>query len=181
MSVFRSSVKSAGVAAAIAALALGMFAASAVGWYGKEEKPDKHKTTPTETTPTVTTPTQTTPTVTTPPVVPPPPVVEEVQPPALVTVAPAAAPAPAVAVAPAPASLPQEEVKGETGTRNEESGGGGGNGPTVVAQAADTGSGEAASPSGELAQTGLNTSVLALLGGLALAGSAALVRRTRLD
>jgi LPXTG-motif cell wall-anchored protein len=154
-----------------------MFAASAVGWYGKEETPHKNKTTPTETTPTETTPTETTPTVTTPPETPPP--VEEVQPLALVDVAPAAAPAAPVAVAPAPAALPQEEVRGEAGTRDE--GGSGGNGrPAVVAQA-DTGTEATGSPSGELAQTGLNTSVLALLGGLALAGSAALFRRARLD
>ncbi len=178
MSVFRSSVQTAGIAAAVAALALGMFAASAVGWYGKDNKPEK--TTPTVTTPTVTTPTETTPTVTTPTTPPAP--VEEVQPPALVTVAPAAAPAPAVAVAPAPAALPQEEVRGEAGTRDE--GGSGGNeSPAVVAQADTTGSGTeaAASPSGELAQTGLDMSVLALIGGLALAGSAVLFRRSRLD
>ena len=178
MSVFRSSVQTAGIAAAVAALALGMFAASAVGWYGKDEKPDK--TTPTVTTPTETTPTVTTPTVTTPAPTPAP--VEEVQPPALVTVAPAAAPAPAVAVAPAPASLPQEEVRGEAGTRDE--GGSGGNegpSPVVVAQADDTGSGTEAAGSGELAQTGLDMSILALLGGLALAGSAVLFRRSRLD
>ena len=175
--MFRSSVQTAGIAAAVAALALGMFAASAVGWYGKDHKPDK--TTPTETTPPVTTPTETTPTVTTPATPPAP--VEEVQPPALVTVAPAAAPAPAAAVAPAPASasLPQEEVRGEAGTRDE--GGSGGNeSPAVVAQA-DTGSGTEAAGNGELAQTGLDMSLLALLGGLALAGSAVLFRRTRLD
>lgn len=175
MSVFRSSVQSVGIAAAIAALALGMFAASALGWYDTPEKPDKHPTTPTETTPTATTPTVTTPTET------PAPPVAEVQPPVLVNVAPAVAPAPAAAVAPAPASLPQEEVKGEAGTRNEGSGSSGGGKPTVVAQAADTGSGETAASPDTLAQTGLNTSVLALLGGLALAGSAALFRRTRLD
>ncbi len=171
--MFRSSMHSAAIATAVAALALGLFAAGAVGKYD-------HPPTPTETTPTNTTPTNTTPTVTTPPVVAPPAVVEEVQPPALVNVAPAAAPAPAVAVAPAPASRPQEEVKGEAGTRDE------GNGssdsqPTVVAQVDDTTSSGAASPSGELAQTGLNTSLLALLGGLALAGSAALFRHSRLD
>lgn len=178
--MFRSSMHSAAIATAVAALALGLFAASAVGWYDKPEKPDKNHTTPTNTTPTNTTPTNTTPTVTTPPVTTPPSVVEEVQPPVLVNVAPAAAPAPAVAVAPAPASLPQEEVKGEAGTRDEGNGGSNSR-PTVVAQVDDTTSSGAASPSGELAQTGLNTSLLALLGGLALAGSAALFRHSRLD
>ena len=175
MSVFRSTVHSAGIAAAVAALALGLFAASALGWYDTPPT----ETTPTETTPTDTTPTETTPTETVPGTETTPPAVEEVQPPALVNVAPAAAPAPPVAVAPVPASRPQEEVKGETGTRDE-----GGNGsPTEVAQADDTGeTGEAAAtPSGELAQTGLDMSVLALLGGLALAGSAVLFRRSRLD
>lgn len=171
--MFRSSMHSAAIATAVAALALGLFAASAVGWYDKPEKPNKHPTTPTETTPTTTTPTPTAPPVT------PPPVVEEVAPPALVTVAPAAAPAPAVAVAPAPAAASQPEVKGEAGTRDESSGGN--DKPTVVAQVDETPPTEEAGSSGELAQTGLNMSLLALLGGLALAGSAALFRHSRLD
>ena len=71
-------------------------------------------------------------------------------------------------------------MKGEAGTRDEGSGGGS-NQPTVVAQVDETTPTEEAGSSGELAQTGLNTSLLALLGGLALAGSAALFRHSRLD
>ena len=65
--MFRSSMHSAAIATAVAALALGLFAASAVGWYDKPDKPDgdhpdgdhsddhhSHDTTPTLTTPPVT-------------------------------------------------------------------------------------------------------------------------------
>ena len=171
MSVIRGTTRIAGVAAVVAALALGLFAASAVGWYDKPG--GNEETTPTETTPTETTPTETTP-------VEQPPVVEET-PPLVAPVESPALPAPPAATeatpVPAPEVAPQEGVKGETGTRDE--GSGGSAKPAVVAQATDVAGTAQSQSSGQLAKTGFNVLLLAILGGIALAGSSLLFWRSR--
>lgn len=170
MSAKRASTRTAGVAAAAAALALGLFAASAVGWYDEETPPPE---TPTETTPANTTPTDTTPTETTSTTVAPAEVLP-LSPPPVSSGTPAA---PQEAAAPVPVGVaPEEGVRGETGTRDE--GRGGGAKPVVLAQAADTPAPESQTK-GQLAQTGFDILMLAMLGGLALAGSGLLFWRSR--
>ena len=170
MSAKRASTRTAGVAAAAAALVLGLFAASAVGWYDEGGGND------------VTTPTETTPTETTPPPeeqpAPPPPVVET-QPVSPQPVSSEITPAPRPEAAPVPTlTAPTEEgVKGEFGTRDE--GGAESPKPTVLAQAADVGTPVASESSGGLAKTGFNVLFLAILGAVALAGSSLLFWRSR--
>jgi LPXTG-motif cell wall-anchored protein len=168
----RASTRTAGVAAATVALVLGLFAASAVGWYDEQTPPEA--TTPTETTPTETTPTETTTTDTTPAEVAP--IVEETLPLSpQPEVAGTAAPQPEVEPVPALTSPRDEQVKGEFGTRDE--GGAGGAKPTVLAQATEAPAGNESS--GQLAQTGFDVLLLAILGGVALAGSGLLFWRSR--
>jgi hypothetical protein len=204
---FRASVRTAGLVAGTAALVLGLFAASAFAWYssegtggndqtptvptssngpqgGSENGDSKHDTggkptsgeypgsgekpgkggKPGEATQPG-----------------PPPVVESSPAPSPVPVATGllpAAPHPAVAVAPAPAPSPTAPaaavappvVKGEIGTVTNRSGG---QVPTVLAAA----SGQSAGQSGGLARTGFDLLPVAILGGLALGGSAFFFRR----
>lgn len=170
MSAKRASTRTAGVAAAAAALVLGLFAASAVGWYDEE-------TPPTETTPTQTTPTETTPAETIPVAEQPAPAVETqpLSPPPVSSGIPAAPVAEAAPV-PTPTVAPEEGVKGETGTRDE--GRGGGAKPVVLAQA-DVGGPVGSESSGRLAQTGFDVLILSILGVLALAGAGFLFWRSR--
>jgi LPXTG-motif cell wall-anchored protein len=163
----RASTRTASVAAVVTAVVLGLFAASAVGWY--DEGGGNDTTTPTDTVPTVTTPTEEQPP-------PSPPIVETqpVSPPPASSAVPAAAP-PEVAPALTEA-VPQEGVKGEIGTRDE--GQAGGSKPTVLAQATDVGSPVASESSG-LAKTGFDVLFLAILGAVALAGSSLLFWRSR--
>ncbi len=177
MSVKRGTTRIAGVAAVVAALALGLFASSAVGWYDTPGATEE--TTPTET-PTGTTPAETTPPVTTPEEQPP--IVEETQPlspPPESLVLPAPPAATEATPVPAPSVAPEEGVKGETGTRNE--GGAGSAKPAVVAQATDVGETAGSQSSGQLAKTGFDVLLLAILGGIALAGSSLLFWRSRTD
>jgi LPXTG-motif cell wall-anchored protein len=164
----RASTRTASVAAVATALVLGLFAASAFGWY--DEGGGNDTTTPTDTVPTVTTPPEEQP--------PPSPPIVETQP---VSPAPASSAVPAAAppeVAPAiTEAVPQEGVKGEIGTRDE--GQAGGSKPTVLAQATDTGSPVASESSGGLANTGFDVLFLAILGTVALAGSSLLFWRSR--
>ena len=167
MSGKRASTRTASVAAVVTAVVLGLFAASAVGWY--DEGGGNDTTTPTETTPTETTPPEEQP--------PPSPPIVETQP----VPQPASAAVPAAAppeVAPAlTEAVPQEGVKGEIGTRDE--GQAGGSKPTVLAQATDTGSPVASESSADLAKTGFDVLFLAILGAVALAGSSLLFWRSR--
>jgi LPXTG-motif cell wall-anchored protein len=66
----------------------------------------------------------------------------------------------------------KENVKGKTGKRNE------GSTPAVLFQTADTGP-TATQNTAQLAETGFNVQILAILGVLALAGSGLLFWRTR--
>jgi LPXTG-motif cell wall-anchored protein len=162
----RASTRTASVVAVVTAVVLGLFAASAVGWY--DEGGGNDTTTPTETTPTETTPPEEQPPPS-PPIVETPPVPQPAS-----SAVPAAAPA---EVAPAlTEAVPQEGVKGEIGTRDE--GQAGGSKPTVLAQATDTGSPVAGESTG-LAKTGFDVLFLAILGAVALAGSSLLFWRSR--
>jgi hypothetical protein len=203
---FRASVRTAGLVAGTAALVLGLFAGSAFAWYdckgtggnhqkptssngpqGGSEKGDSNNDTggkpssgdhpssgekptggkkPGEGTEAA-----------------PPPVVESTPAPSPVPVATGllpAAPHPAVAVAPAPtpaptapaAVSPPPVVKGEIGTVTNRSGG---QVPTVLAAAGEVG--QSAGQGGGLARTGFDLLPVAILGGLALGGSAFLLRR----
>jgi LPXTG-motif cell wall-anchored protein len=166
----KRSTRTASVAAVVTAIVLGLFAASAFGWYDEGGGGD------------VTTPTETTPTETTPPPeeqpAPPPPLVET-QPVSPQPVSSEITPAPPPEAAPAPAlaTLPEEGVKGEIGTRDE--GGAESTKPTVLAQATDVGTPVASESSGGLAKTGFNVLFLAILGAVALAGSSLLFWRSR--
>ena len=165
MSGKRASTRTASVAAVVTAVVLGLFAASAVGWY--DEGGGNDTTTPTETTPTETTPPEEQP--------PPSPPIVETQP--VPQPASSAVPAAPPEVAPAlTEAVPQEGVKGEIGTRDE--GQAGGSKPTVLAQATDTGTPVASESSG-LAKTGFDVLLLAILGAVALAGSSLLFWRSR--
>ena len=181
MSAKRASTRTAGVAAAAAALVLGLFAASAVGWYDEETPPPA--TTPTETTPPETTPPETTLPETTLPEEQPPPI-GETQPPGLAPVSSGVLAAPPEEAVPVPAltAPPEQGVRGEFATRDE--GRTGGAKPTVLAQVTDVGAPESqesqeSQSTGRLAQTGFDVLILAILGGVALAGSSLLFWRSR--
>ncbi len=166
MSGKRASTRTASVAAVATAIVLGLFAASAFGWY--DEGGGNDTTTPTDTVPTVTTPPEEQP--------PPSPPIVEAQPAPASSAVPAAAPPEVAPVITEAAPVPQEGVKGEIGTRDE--GQAGGSKPTVLAQATDTGT-PVASESTGLAKTGFDVLFLAILGAVALAGSSLLFWRSR--
>jgi LPXTG-motif cell wall-anchored protein len=200
----RVSTRAASVAAAAVAL-LGLFATSAFGWcperddhkattpsgsydQGHYNKPAYEQPTPTETTPSEAAPAPT------PEAAPAP--AETTPPPA--EAAPAPAPAPmllpeAAPTAPReitgappapvpPAAVPEQGVKGETGVREEVPRGAigtpirisGGAKPTFAPVAEVS-----TQSSGQLAQTGFNVVILAILGAIALAGSSLLFWRSR--
>jgi hypothetical protein len=190
---FRGSVRTAGVAVGIAALVLGVFAGTAFACRdsgGDHEKPTSSSNGPPgdsqegnndqENGDQPSGGDQSTP----PPVLEstPPPVVESTPVPAPVPVATGLLPAaaqPAVAVTPAPAPAPATPaatsapvVKGEIGTAWS---GSGGQAPTVLAATGDVG--PSVAQAGGLARTGFDLFPVAILGGLALGGSAFFFRR----
>jgi hypothetical protein len=173
VSDFRVITRTVGVAATAAVLVLGLFAGSALGWYGGEEGGNE-VTTPTEETPTGSTGTsgEQSPTAVQP--------VEQAQPaspPPPPAVTQPAAEGPVAVATPTPAAPPQEQVKGDIGTqRSKGKTGGTESQPAVLAQAGEF---EQAAATTKLARTGFDILVLAILGGLALAGSTLLFWRSR--
>jgi hypothetical protein len=161
---FRASTRTAVVVTAVAALVLGLFAASALAWSGGEETTPTGPTAPTgPTTPTGPTSPQNQPA--TPPAA-------ELAPPPVVAVppTPAIAPQPPDVEVKGNSGTPDLEVKGKSGTR------GGGETLAAAGEVAQTPAGE----SGEaLARTGFDLLFVAILGGLALGGSAFLFWRSR--
>jgi hypothetical protein len=161
---FRASTRTAVVVTAVAALVLGLFAASALAWSGGEETTPTGPTAPTgPTTPTGPTSPQNQPA--TPPAA-------ELAPPPVVAVppTPAIAPQPPDVEVKGNSGTPDVEVKGKSGTR------GGGETLAAAGEVAQTPAGE----SGEaLARTGFDLLFVAILGGLALGGSAFLFWRSR--
>jgi hypothetical protein len=170
VSKFRASTHVAGAVAAVAALALGLFAASAVAWYGGEENGGNEETTPTG--PTGPTGNE----EVAPPSAPAAGPTQPASPPPVSTELLPAGPGPAAAVAPAPAVTPPTEVKGEVGTRTNERSQGTEESP-VLAQTAEVV--PVADTQPELARTGFDVLPVAILGAFALGGSALLFRRTR--
>jgi hypothetical protein len=170
--------------AALAVLALGLFSASALAWFGGEENGQETTTEETTTVETQTGPTGETGPQGTQQTQPAEQGVQQTQPAAEQPVTPTTTPQ--SGAVPQPATQPAApgsgiEVKGESGTRGKTKSGGQGGGP-VIAQAPATTEVAAASASpssGELARTGFNVLALILLGGLSLAGSALLFWRAR--
>jgi hypothetical protein len=175
MTNFRASTRTAVVVTAVAALVLGLFAASALAWSGGEETTPTGPTAPTgPTTPTGPTSPQNQPA--TPPAA-------ELAPPPVVAVppTPAIAPQPPDVEVKGNSGTPDVEVKGKSGTPDLEVKGksgtrGGGETLAAAGEVAQTPAGE----SGEaLARTGFDLLFVAILGGLALGGSAFLFWRSR--
>jgi hypothetical protein len=161
---FRASTRTAVVVTAVAALVLGLFAASALAWSGGEETTPTGPTAPTgPTTPTGPTSPQNQPA--TPPAA-------ELAPPPVVAVppTPAIAPQPPDVEVKGNSGTPDVEVKGKSGTR------GGGETLAEAGEVAQTPAGES---SEALARTGFDLLSVAILGGLALGGSAFLFWRFR--
>jgi hypothetical protein len=182
---FRASTRTAVVVTAVAALVLGLFAASALAWSGGEETTPTGPTAPTgPTTPTGPTSPQDQPA--TPPAA-------ELAPPPVVAVPPTpAAPQPPDVEVKGNSGTPDVEVKGNSGTPDVEVKGNSGTPDVEVKGKSGTrGGGETLAAAGEVAQTpagesgealartGFDLLFVAILGGLALGGSAFLFWRSR--